>query len=552
MTYTPVKAIFKPSQQRGRDIAVYVLPEDPDLCMEFSFKRFNSQGNIASYVCTACRALKDRAPRMYGIVPTVRVQNGYFLSDPANTENPHFCEPRNYPRSMMRREIIAKFNEIRENVCRSGTPEEIEEDLLQAINKPEYAHFGEEERQEMVKQLVMGHIGGRDTLRSMIRTNRRAKRRRTQFEYPDIGPPPPPAGSSSEIVRRVKHEVLESQVEPRHFAIRPPSPPPVRILRAKSSSYSKEVGKASKSVMAPAPSSIWGTAEGFAQLLIDDPSKSTGLAAIETLFTALEDSRATTVNELNKELTEVVDGMAKTDHSSTSIRSATDLFRRFITLAPPELLDQRDFSKVLAFYRQRGKIFIERVAKSRSMIAKHARPFFTNNMNILTHSYSKVILEALIGVHKAGTIVHVWVTESQPDASGVKMFEALQDEGIKATLILDSAVGYLMERIDMVIVGAEGVMETGGIINKIGTLNVAICAKTMNKVVFVMAESIKFVKEYPLNQADIQKSLSTVRPFWSTMTSPLSILWLTTLLLSISTCYSRILASSHQLQLEKN
>lgn len=31
----------------------------------------------------------------------------------------------------------------------------------------------------------------------------------------------------------------------------------------------------------------------------------------------------------------------------------------------------------------------------------------------------------------------------------------------------------------------------------------AICAKTMNKAVFVMAESIKFVKEYPLNQADI-------------------------------------------------
>ncbi|KHJ75274.1 initiation factor, subunit 2 family protein [Oesophagostomum dentatum] len=60
-----------------------------------------------------------------------------------------------------------------------------------------------------------------------------------------------------------------------------------------------------------------------------------------------------------------------------------------------------------------------------------------------------------------------------------------------------------MERIDMVVVGAEGVMETGGIINKIGTLNMAICAKTMNKAVFVMAESIKFVKEYPLNQADI-------------------------------------------------
>ncbi|ETN71238.1 hypothetical protein RB195_008213 [Necator americanus] len=498
-SYTPVKAIFKPSQQRGRDVAVYVLPEDPDLCMEFSFKRFNSQGDIASYVCTACRALKDRAPRLYGVVPTVRVQNGYFVNDPTRTEHPHFCEPRNYPRSMMRREIIAKFNQIRENLDDAGTPEEVEEDLLQAINKPEYAHFGDEERQEMVKQLVMGHIGGRDTLRSMIRTNKKAKRRRSQFEFPESAPPPPPV----KFARTIKQEIQE----PSHdFAHQRTSSSPLQPSPPLPRAHTLILKEAhcSKPAMTPAPTpSYLGTAQGFSQLLTSDSSKSTGLAAIETLLTALENSRATTVNELNKELTEIVNGMARTDHSSTSIRSASDLFRRFITLAPAELLDQRDFSKVLAFYRQRGKIFIERVGKSRGMIARHARPFFRNNMNILTHSYSKVVLEALVTVHRAGTIVHVWVTESQPDASGRTMYDALRKEGIKATLILDSAVGYLMERIDMVVVGAEGVMETGGIINKIGTLNVAICAKTMNKAVFVMAESIKFVKEYPLNQADI-------------------------------------------------
>lgn len=60
-----------------------------------------------------------------------------------------------------------------------------------------------------------------------------------------------------------------------------------------------------------------------------------------------------------------------------------------------------------------------------------------------------------------------------------------------------------METVDMVVVGAEGVMETGGIINKIGTLPMVVCAKAMHKPVFVMAESIKFVKEYPLTQSDI-------------------------------------------------
>jgi translation initiation factor 2B subunit (eIF-2B alpha/beta/delta family) len=34
-------------------------------------------------------------------------------------------------------------------------------------------------------------------------------------------------------------------------------------------------------------------------------------------------------------------------------------------------------------------------------------------------------------------------------------------------MILDSAVGYVMEQVDMVMVGAEGVAESGGVINKV-------------------------------------------------------------------------------------
>lgn len=47
--------------------------------------------------------------------------------------------------------------------------------------------------------------------------------------------------------------------------------------------------------MTPAPTSL-GSAEGFCELLAQDPSKSTGLAAIETLLTALENSNGN-INE---------------------------------------------------------------------------------------------------------------------------------------------------------------------------------------------------------------------------------------------------------------
>lgn len=47
------------------------------------------------------------------------------------------------------------------------------------------------------------------------------------------------------------------------------------------------------------------------------------------------------------------------------------------------------------------------------------------------------------------------------------MCENLTKLGVSCTLILDSAMGYVMEQVDMVMVGAEGVAESGGVINKV-------------------------------------------------------------------------------------
>jgi translation initiation factor eIF-2B subunit alpha len=48
-----------------------------------------------------------------------------------------------------------------------------------------------------------------------------------------------------------------------------------------------------------------------------------------------------------------------------------------------------------------------------------------------------------------------------------EMAEDLRKANINCTVILDSAVGHVMEKVDMVMVGAEGVVESGGIINKV-------------------------------------------------------------------------------------
>ena len=97
--------------------------------------------------------------------------------------------------------------------------------------------------------------------------------------------------------------------------------------------------------------------------------------------------------------------------------------------------------------------------------------------------------------------------------------EILAQANIPTTVIYDSGVAAVMERVDIVLVGAEGVMENGGVVNKvsllitspciwitcqIGTCQLGICAKVANKPFYVAVESYKFARMYPLTQRDIK------------------------------------------------
>lgn len=114
-----------------------------------------------------------------------------------------------------------------------------------------------------------------------------------------------------------------------------------------------------------------------------------------------------------------------------------------------------------------------------------------------------MVLETLTLAANSNKHFQVLVTRSSPDNTGEQMCEELEKAGIECTLILDSSIGYIMETVDIVMVGAEGVVESGGVINRIGTVTMALCAREMKKPFYVLAESFKFSRLYPLNQRDL-------------------------------------------------
>lgn len=60
---------------------------------------------------------------------------------------------------------------------------------------------------------------------------------------------------------------------------------------------------------------------------------------------------------------------------------------------------------------------------------------------------------------------HVYVVRSS-DNKGEEMYNDLKNLGVSCSLIHDATVGSIMRTIDYVMVGAEGVCQSGGIINK--------------------------------------------------------------------------------------
>lgn len=72
--------------------------------------------------------------------------------------------------------------------------------------------------------------------------------------------------------------------------------------------------------------------------------------------------------------------------------------------------------------------------------------------------------------------------------SRVKTYEALTAAGVPCTIVLDTAVAYIMDRIDLVLVGSEAVVESGGLINAVGSYQMAIVAKALNKPLYALAE----------------------------------------------------------------
>merc|ERR1712126_383203 len=161
-------------------------------------------------------------------------------------------------------------------------------------------------------------------------------------------------------------------------------------------------------------------------------------------------------------------------------------------------MEREDFESCRRLMTARGATFLARLQASSGKIATVSQPFLGEGSVVLVHGNSRVVLARLTMAASTNDL-SVLVTKASGD-----MKKQLEAAGVSCEVVEDLAVGAVMHRVDCVLLGAEGVVETG-VVNQLGSYTVATVARALGKPTYVMAESFKFVREYPLGQEDLPK-----------------------------------------------
>ena len=147
-----------------------------------------------------------------------------------------------------------------------------------------------------------------------------------------------------------------------------------------------------------------------------------------------------------------------------------------------------DVSEIKKIVIEAAKQMAEEDIETNMKMGKYGATLFENNDVVMTHcnagALATVGYGTALGVIRAtrenGKKIKVIATETRPVMQGSRLtaFE-LKHDGIDVSLIPDTAVGYAMSKglVTKVIVGADRILRTGHVYNKIGTYQVAIMAK---------------------------------------------------------------------------
>ena len=204
--------------------------------------------------------------------------------------------------------------------------------------------------------------------------------------------------------------------------------------------------------------------------LFDKSATAVPVAAIKALLEVVQRSRAETMMGLQDELQTAAKTMTGHYHtiyysagtrissSHIALQSGIELFLKYVTRT---FLESPSFEECRQSVLERGARFQSMSLAARDRIVVNSVAFVRMNCTVLTHGWSRVVA-AILKEASQTKHFHLIILHGGQDASGVKAAQCYAREtNIPVTVVVDAAMGYIMEEVDMVLIGAEGVLENG-------------------------------------------------------------------------------------------
>lgn len=250
-----------------------------------------------------------------------------------------------------------------------------------------------------------------------------------------------------------------------------------------------------------------------------------GVSGAFGLSLAALQSRAKTKEKLLKDLEKARKLLFETRPTAVNLAWGLDKIMKVAK-------DGKDVTSIKENTIEAAKKMADEDVQTNMRMGKHGAALFENDDTIMTHcnagALATVGYGTALGVIRAskesGKKIKVIATETRPVMQGSRLtaFE-LKHDGIDVSLIPDTAVGYAMSKglVDKVIVGADRVLRTGHVYNKIGTYQVATMAKQHNIPFYVAAPLSTFdLKSKPEDVIIEQRKASEVTEIAGKKTAP--------------------------------
>lgn len=256
----------------------------------------------------------------------------------------------------------------------------------------------------------------------------------------------------------------------------------------------------------------------YQRLITEDPELTMPVAAIEALILGLAATPSTTVSETLDLVSKLTAQLKQTIPNSISLSAGTDIFQQYLIVnlqKPGPAGLSGDFDHIRSHLVRNGKVFVDRAKAARQVIAGFGRQFIRDGNTILTNGGSRVVGALLKTAAESSNasdrgsirfrVIYVVspASSSEHDAESEENIIALRERDIPVATIPPTAIAFCLDQVTQCFVGAEGVVENGGIISRIGTYQMAMLAKAARIPFYVVAESHKFVRLFPMGQSDL-------------------------------------------------